>query len=366
MEGAVTPMVTRNKGEAEPDRVSRLKVEKGDFISASSVANVVYCKRAGLLAAESKDVNRHDDMPVLDLLPAYEIEEIRDAIAQRWRRLLCGLGALIVAAAICSSLAAFDTFRHARSTALVLFIVMIALVPFLLSTTGSLRELIRRLRAADFGTRREPDPAATDITPVFWWDLWKSGFVPHRCERLADDNWKLDGSPVRILRRGSLAIPVMHTRKEHNFPKPQHLVRIMAYCHLVAFTEGANVPYGIILYGDTMQGVAVPNHPRYRKPFHDALEELRRLVTIADGGGPAPYPPPDPGTCAGCPFGKPRLLSKGIPTLRNGKRLDPHVLKPMRGRTKYHCDCGDRFEWCPSHELTKELRLQDLKGQSQS
>jgi hypothetical protein len=362
MEGTVTPMITRSTGGAEPNRVSRLKVEKGDFISASSVANVVYCKRAGLLAAESKDVNRRDDMPVLDLLPVYELEEIRDAIAERWRRLLCGLGALIVAATICSSLAAFDSFQHARSTSLLLFIVMIALVPFLLSTTSSLNELIRRLRAADFGTRREPDPAATDTTHVFWWDLWKSGFVSQRCDRLADENWKLDGSPFRVLQRDSWAIPVFRTRSVHDYPKPQHLVRIMAYCHLVESQMGADVPYGIILYGDTMRGIAVPNHPRYRKPFHDALEELRRLVTIADGGGPPPYPPADINRCAGCPFGEPRLLSKGIPTLRNGKRLDPHVLKPMGGRTRYHCDCGDRFEWCPTHKLTDELRLQDVKG----
>ena len=364
MEGAVAPMVTRNKGDAEPDRVSRLKVEKGDFISASSVANVAYCKRAGLLAAESTHVDRRDDMPVLDLFPMYEIEEIREAIAKSCRRLVCGLGALILTSIICSTLAATDGFRHARSTALFLFIVMIALVPILLSTTSSLSELIRRLRAAEFGTKREPDPAAIEITPVSWWDLWKTGFVSHRCERLADEKWKLDGSPDRILRRDSLAIPVMHTRKEHDFPKPQHLVRIMAYCHLVAFTEGADVPYGIILYGDTMQGVAVPNHPRYRKPFHDALEELRRLVTIADGGGPTPYPPADPGTCAGCPFGKPRPLAKAIPTLRNGKPLDPHILRARVSGKKYHCDCGDRFEWRPSHELTTKLLLQEVKGQS--
>tara|TARA_R110002072_G_scaffold271038_1_gene430896 strand:- start:11407 stop:12501 length:1095 start_codon:yes stop_codon:yes gene_type:complete len=361
MEGAVAPMVTRNKGEAEPVRASRLKVENGDFISASSVANVVYCKRAGLLAAESKDVNRRDDMPVLDLLPVYELEDIRDSIAQRWRRLLCGLGALIVTATICSSLAAFDSFQYARSTALLLFIVMIALVPFLLSTTSCLNELIRRLRAADLGTRREPDPAATDTTPVFWWDLWKSGFVSQRCDRLADNNWKLDGSPFRVLQRDSWAIPVFRTRSVHDYPKPQHLVRIMAYCHLVESQIGADVPYGIILYGDTMRGIAVPNHPRYRKPFHDALEELRRLVTIADGGGPPPYPG-SPDACASCPFGKPRLLSEGKPTLRDGKRLEPHVLVPTNGRKrKYHCDCGDRFEWSPEHQLSKGLKLHDLK-----
>ena len=358
-------MVARKQNEAgSSHRTSRLKVEDGRFVSASSVANVVYCKRAGLLAAESTHVDRPDDMPVLDLLPSYEIEEIKDAIAIRWRRLLCGLGAFVVAAIACTSLAAFDSFRHAHSAALFLVVVMIGLVSFLLSTTSSLNELIRRLRAADFGTRREPDPAATDITPVFWWDLWKSGFVSQRCGRLEDEDWRLDGSPSRILRRDSLAIPMMHTNKVHDFPKPQHVVRIMAYCHLIEFTEGAEVPYGIILYGNTMSGVAVPNHPRYRKQFHDALEEIRRLVTIADGGGPAPYPPADPARCETCPLGKPRLLSKGIPTLRDERPLDPHVLKSMIRRKRYHCDCGDRFGWLPSHKLKKELLLQEVQEQS--
>ena len=352
-------MVARKSSEAESHRTSRLKVEDGRFISASSVAEVVYCKRAGLLAAESRHADRRDDVSALDLLPIYEIEEIRDAIAQGWRRLLCGLGAFVVAATACTLLAAFDSFSRAGPVALFLVVVMIALVSFLLSTTSSLNELIRRLRAADFGTRREPDPAATDITPVFWWDLWKSGFVSQRCGRLVDDNWRLDGSPDRVLHRDSLAIPVMHTKKKHDHPKPQHIVRIMAYCHLLETQTGVAVPYGIILYSDTMSGVAVPNHRCYREQFHDALEELRRLVTIADGGGPPPYPG-SPDACASCPFGKPRLLSEGKPTLRDGKRLEPHVLVPMNGRKrKYHCDCGDRFEWSPDHKLSKRLGLHD-------
>ena len=96
---------------------------------------------------------------------------------------------------------------------------------------------------------------------------------------------------------------------------------------------------------DDYSGFAVPNHPSFRKRFHDSLVELRHLAAAADQRAEG-FVPNDERKCSGCPLGKPRLVSWVQQIHRFGAPV-PINARLGRNDKPIHCDCGDRFEWEP-------------------
>jgi hypothetical protein len=208
-------------------------------------------------------------------------------------------------------------------------------------------------------TGKAPDPDSDEVQPVNWWEMYHAGFRAKKLEKLWDENWKLSGRPWFFLYHGSLLIPVFRQHRPTEHLYPQHFVRMAAYCHLVETCVGKKTPYGIIIFGRTYDGVAIPNSPASRKAFHDELVKARRVVTAAHRDDELPdAPAPDRSNlCFECPIGRPTVWDGGDSDCQ--VRGVPVPVCPAKGvgRRLYHSRCGDRFGWLPPHIRAKEKEL---------
>ncbi len=317
-------------------------------VSAFTVAESVFCRRAGLISHESPLSDSGDDWPALGLRPWYELQALEEA----WQRLFlacCGWLAVFV---VCT----FVTTRLHGLMSLAGLAGMLATTRQGFRTFRRLNALTRIRLAAHRAPVCEPDPEKGLAEPVNWWGLLRAGFDSTHCPKAyADKAARLSGKPKRILRKGNLAIPVFRTKSAHERPKPQHQVRVIIYCHLLEKCEGAWSPYGVVLLGDSHQGFTVPNTNGHRERFQVALENVRRVIRGCQREQLEPAPPQNTDVCSGCPYGKPRRVRDGQPTICNGQALRPYVLVGKL-REQFHCDCGDRFQWRPLHYENEGLR----------
>ena len=62
-----------------------------------------------------------------------------------------------------------------------------------------------------------------------WFGLLNLGFESIRLDdSLRDPDWRFDGRPWRILRKGSLSIPVFRTRSPQEAPREPQIAKIMS------------------------------------------------------------------------------------------------------------------------------------------
>ncbi len=331
-------MVDDAKGR--PDMAARTD---DTMLSASAVAESVFCPRAAILTLESRMEERIED-PAFDVMAIYELRVLGAAIVRSfWLVAASAVGviALYVAA----------TMMTNRGYWLVWLLALpfgIRLLTFLCSEFVTLLSLLAKKNAANKAHCIEPDVNSLEMQNVTWWGLLNLGFESVASNQaMQDSDWKVSGKPWRVLRRGSLRIPAFRTKSNAAMPSQQSIAKIMAYCHLLESQEGFDSPYGIVLMGDTYRGFAVPNRGTFPRIFQNALLELRKVVAAVKDQGSDPPPPSDKRKCIDCPFGKPRLVTRRRPTIRDGYELKPHILQ--RWRERYHCDCGDRFRWKPPH-----------------
>lgn len=332
-------------------RVSRMLANPGDpFVSVHAIAEYEFCPRAGLLASENKRSGDDDEPPALDTLPRFELEAIERALVERRRDFFSKLW-MFLGLAICGPIAG----KFHQPAIIVLIGVGMAFVSYrILQIALDIVELLKRRHLALTGQCREPDPYCEDMQSVNWFGLLNLGFESIRLDdSLRDPDWRFDGRPWRILRKGSLSIPVFRTRSPQEAPHDPQIAKIMAYCRLAAVCFQAECPYGIILTGDDYSGFAVPNHARYRKRFHDSLVALRQLALAASYQSEGDVPRNERG-CSACPLGEPRLVSRGLRVQRFGAPVPVRVLGSADGKD-LHCDCGDRFQWKPPHERNRWL-----------
>lgn len=182
-----------------------------------------------------------------------------------------------------------------------------------------------------------PIPVANHIEPqkINWWSFIRAGYEPRSLrEGYRHERCRLAGRPWKILVKGNLRIPVFRKRLSKTGGEEriyyQHKVRMTAYCHLIFEAEGRGArdvkevsPYGIVLFGNTYEGMTVPviednvkilggNVKRTR----ETIEELKRRVLP-----PAPTGN-DLGKCKNCPHS-------------------------WRDRHTGQSVCGTRFGWTP-------------------
>ena len=308
------------------------------WLSVHAIAEYSFCPRAGLIAYENRRGEDDDETPSLFTLPKFELDAINAAIS--WQlKVVCLWG---VGTAIASVIAS-------QWHPLLALVVIWLGVKNVLSRLGQILELVRRRRNALKARCAEPNPSSDQLQSVNWFGLLHLGFESVRLkEPLRDTDWKFDGRPWRVLRKGSLTIPVFCTRSAVDQPHDSHRVKIAAYCRLCALAFGdASCPYGIVITGDDHSGFAVPNHPRFRARFHDCLNELRRLAAMADQRqeGAVAF---DSRKCSHCPLARPRLMSRGQRIQRLGRSVEAHPVAVTHYGPQ-HCDCGDRFRWRPPY-----------------
>lgn len=320
-------------------------------VNASTLAEYVFCPRAGVLTHEGGFSTQDEELPSTALLPWYEQDAIEEAYT-RSSYLLFALPIGFVALLVIMSL-----FFLGELVYPLLLLVMIG--AWLWLTHWAFvrwRELGKRRLAAKLAVPCHPDPHLHKKQSVDWWGLLRAGYDVDRPEAtLRDAQWKVKGRPRRVLQKGSMRIPVHRIKKTEGPIAPQHIVRAMVYCHLIETAEGKNSPFAVILYGNTYQGTTIPNSPKYRELFYTALPRVRNQIKKSAARESDPLEPLDSSICSKCPYGKPRSVELGEKTMCDDKELDPILL--TNGRKLFHCTCGDRFKWLPKHNRNRRLRL---------
>ena len=306
----------------------------------------IYCERAGLLAFERAKDEPYEEQVNLRYLPEWSLSEI-----QRHLRVTLIRLALVLVVALCLSLVCLGCY-HAEADSLC-WLAGAGAFGFGWLAWRQLRDgitLFGRLRAARRAAPAMPKEDTTVCQPVCWWSLLRAGFdsVKYK-DSLKDERLRLSGRPWRVLRKGSLRIPVFRLQGEPRL-KRQHFARMAAYCHLLETCEGGHSPYGVVIFAGTYDGTTVPNSPASRKAFHDGLVKARSTLQRNREGSQSRHPV-NLNLCAGCPHGYPQVqVSRWFRPVKGYPR------RGVDGRL-YRSSCGDRYRWTPPHEKAIRKRL---------
>ena len=324
--------------------------EMNDPLSVASISESVFCPRAGILTLESR-VDERSEEPAFDVTAIYELHVLEAAIVRTVWLIAAGLAGAVILV--------FATHKLVQATHEVVWLFSLGfagrLTMFLGRQVVSLLQLLDKRQSAQKAHCNKPDPHSLELQKVTWWGLLNLGFESVQYPKaLVDPELDVAGRPWRVLRHGSLRIPAFRTRSTADLPSQQSIAKIIAYCHLLEACEGFDSPYGIVLMGDTYRGFAVPNRGTFQAIFVDAAKNFRRIATASKHQHSDPPPPAQQQKCSDCPWGKPRLVSLGKPTTQHERPIKPHVLRKWTKR--YHCDCGDRFQWKPPHKENQSLR----------
>ncbi|MGD8450899.1 MAG: hypothetical protein PVJ57_03695 [Phycisphaerae bacterium] len=356
------------------------------WIGVHVLTEFVFCPRAGLMAYEEQDedqgVEAEDRGPRLDYIPRWEMhsieralnlltEQVKSELAALKNRLaalrvvgiIAVLSALIIGVITWSVLYAMIPLGGLLLTAMILVVRLWGSIE---THRGQIEELGAIRDLAQKAEPREPNPEQRENQAVNWWSLWRAGFesIVYK-EPLRFEPWRLAGRPWRVLRRGSLRIPVFRKRTSVGGDQRrlyrQHYARMAAYCHLLEKCEGAESPYGIVLFGDgSYEGIAVAmDSPGSWTPLRNGLTMARQMVCGWQERKAAPAYPNHQGMCRHCKLGKPFVHRPGETEHRQrGRIIKPHTISGVDSR-KYHSKCGDRFRWIPPHEKAYEKGLYD-------
>lgn len=328
------------------------------WIGVHVMAEVAFCRRAGVLAYEGGAEDTGDDFYStrrLTYTPDYDLAVIEAKLNEKWDMVLKGL---VIGAPAAVGIF-FIGWLFDWLIALALLVGFAILAYWWIGEVMSLMELAQRRRAAQLARPAEPDASLHAVQEVNWWSLLKAGFVPVSYEQPFREGYlKLIGKPWRVLQRGSVRIPVFRKRSSDTKLHRQHLLRVAAYAYLIRQCEGGEVPYGVILFGDGCDGVAVPVNADENQKLEIALKRTRQTQTLVEEASIGMPPSPEmTDVCHGCPFGLPRRYAKRrTETQLRGATLAPFLTEGEDGKL-YHSTCGDRFRWVPPHETAKVKRL---------
>jgi hypothetical protein len=326
------------------------------WVSVRTLGEFVFCKRAGILSSlqPANEEEPEYAQANLDFLPQYSVPIIEEQLALRMRKL--GTRSLwLLVVFVLGGVAWWYDWRLA--------VVAAAVVLFAVGRTFS-RELRAVMALADYrreAIRAEPKEPPTNLSTtvaINWWELLKAGFDSIRLQEiLKDEETKLAGKPWRVLRKGSLRIPVIKLESDNYragrfWIYPQHEIRLAAYAHLLATCEGGEVPYAIVLFGDTFDGIAFPITGEL---MADVLRQVKLARETIRGHSQdiSTAPPANGKICSGCPFGYP------VAAIEADLKNPANKVHGVTGRDGklYHSECGDQFAWTPAHELAKKKGL---------
>ncbi|MCI0459836.1 MAG: hypothetical protein L0Z62_23040 [Gemmataceae bacterium] len=318
----------------------------------------VFCARAGLCAREA--AQEEDQEPASPAWGAwsrsYTLDELERALAETFRRFW-----VLLAVTLLTAVSAMVLKRlHLGFWWLGAWAAGCWYAFGTLQCLLGIVVLAARRRRARAALPVEPDPAAVVPQVVQWWELLQAGFEPLAVqETLLDRDWNLSGRPWRVLRKGSLLIPVWRMKSSNPEIFKQDRVRLSAYCHLVERSMGTAgcSPYGVILFADSYEGTTVPFRPENAQALFTELKRAHQIIHNSQQGV-EPAVPSVARICSGCPFGLPRRYVPGQSNYRRAGRVLPVVHAVDAQKRVYHCHCGDRFQWLPRHDqaVAKNLR----------
>lgn len=326
------------------------------WISVRTLGEFVFCPRAGVVVAnKAEDDAESEDNPIrLDFLPQYSLTVIEEQLALHLRALGSWAGRFVGVLIVMGVAWYFDWKIAILIGALILFW-------FGRRMSQEMRAVFTLADSRRQAIAAEPKEPPADLGQqqlVNWWELLKAGFDSIRLqETLRDEVTRLAGKPWRVLRKGSLRIPIIRISEDYYeggryWIYPQHEVRLAAYAQLLAACEGGEVPYGIVLFGTSYEGVAVPITPKLKEATEQKRAELVAELRATKKG--LPPAAPESSVCAKCPLGKPEKIANAQTVQLNGSKV--HGRTGTDGQL-YHSECGDCFGWTPPHELAKRKGL---------
>ena len=252
-------------------------------LTVHALSEFVFCSRAGVLTVETNGQDADEQLRAnLDFSLPYTIDELEQSLNRHLNRLWL-LGVATCAVLFGAGIATWT----GRDLFLLLMAGLVLLLAGPLSRrVTAVQQLIRLRREVVQQQPQELDFAEPSRQEVSWWELLAAGWISVRChEAYRDESIGLSGAPWRTLRRGSMTIPVFQVRQfdHEQEPRiyPQHVVRMAGYCHLIEACEGRESPAGIVLFGDTYQGVALPNSSEAKGALLASLHSSRELLIQA-------------------------------------------------------------------------------------
>lgn len=316
----------------------------------------VFCHRAGLCAHETER-EEEDDSPALSFFsfnPLYSLPEIEAAL----QRAVTDTTWFVGGAALSALVSVLLSLWIDKLIGVAGLFGVLWFLTFAVQRCIHAFRLNHQRNQALAGQHREPNPNLSDVQAIHWWDLIRAGFETQTFQDpMLDSELNLQGKPFRFLRRGNIVIPVWRMRNYDGRLFPQHYVRMAAFCHLTmkSFGAGVECPYGVILFGNELEGIAIPYTPQRRADFLEAVRSARQA--IEETSRRRDPSPPDSSLCAGCPYGKPRIEIPGeTDNICNGVPL-PVVPAYDANQQRFHSLCGDRFRWLPPHADVEERDL---------
>lgn len=337
--------------------VQRLYSQPHDpWLGVHELSQYTFCARAGLNTTRQELVDCGQDenhVGPLDFEPEYEVDAIDRMVYVYSGRVFTWAVAVLVLAIVTVTWAT----RHGNVPWLVSILLAIMSLAFAVSDGLQLLFWFRQKWHSMNGVDRLPDLASAEVEPLNWWQLFRADFVSVSTSGgLRDDDLQLAGQPFKLLKRGDQYIPVFLRRGESTQIYSQHYVRMAAYCLLLQRQTGGNAPFGILLTAGTFECVAIKFNRETFDLLSQRLLDARRVIREYDQLEQQP-PPPQRGLCRKCPFGRAiPVNSEASLILRKRTGITPRGHIAGDGR-RYHCHCGDQFEWTPPHQTMVELGI---------
>lgn len=324
------------------------------WIGVRTLSEFIFCPRAGILAFERTDdfSEPEEDLVRLDYFPQYTLALIEEQLAFQFGQ-VGAWGGRLAAGVLVVAIALLFGWRLFAAVAAVASVWIGFRMSRAVKAAMTFAEMRRQAMSA---SAKEPTLPLAKTEPVNWWELLQAGFDPIRLqEPYRDEADRVAGKPWRILRKGTLRIPVIRIGEEHYegaryWIGAQHELRLATYARLISACEGGEAPFGVVLFGNLYQGVAVPIKAALIDQSEEALAGLR--AALAGTRSNIVPPPPGDRRCFHCPCGLPKRA--GRTTTASGPK--PHLRMGKDGVVR-HSECGDRFSWTPPHDVAEKLSM---------
>lgn len=118
-------------------------------------------------------------------------------------------------------------------------------------------------------------------------------------ETLYSARYHLAGRPDHIVRQGRYNIPVeVKTGRTPDYPYPNQIMQLVAYCALVEDHYGVRPPHGILLFEETGAQFVVEFTPERERQLAGVLADMRACFLARD----VPRSHDNARCCAACGF----------------------------------------------------------------
>lgn len=87
----------------------------------------------------------------------------------------------------------------------------------------------------------------------------------------------ITGKPDYIIKKNNYFIPIEVKTGVYDRPQKNHILQLIAYCHLLEENSGRFVPYGMLVYSDISEH-KIPFDPKIRFEFESTIKNMRQIM----------------------------------------------------------------------------------------